>query len=61
MKLHELKEAISMLPDDIDVEVCQFTDTDVKYYWMSSCFYRDNYFIIGYNVDSLRKRNNNAV
>lgn len=57
MKLRDLKEAIAMLPDDIDIEICQFADNDIKHYWMSSCFYGEEHFIIGYNIDSLRKKN----
>ncbi len=58
MKVLELLTALNETFDmygDIDVEVCQYSEDDRKYYWMSCAFEKDGRFFVGFDVKSLNK------
>jgi hypothetical protein len=63
MKMSELMQALLdeiRENGDADIEVCRYNDEDTKYYWMSCAFMKDGRYIVGYNADSLRKKDESA-
>lgn len=58
MKVSELIEILQEECNkygDMNLEICRYTDTEVKYYWMSCAFVKKGVFVVGYNIDSLRR------
>jgi hypothetical protein len=64
MKLLEVLESLNeayLMYGNINIEICRFSQHGEKHYWLTSAFYRDGHFFMGFNPDPYQIRGDKHV